>query len=523
VHTQVIIIGAGPTGLMAACQMARFNIDFIIIDTKPAPTHESRAMLVTARSMEIYQQMGIVDTVLQQGKVISKFSIYMNGREKAALETTQAGDGLTDFPNLQAFEQFKNEELLYEQLKTTGNDVLWRTSLVSFEQNEDFVLADLYDKSDPFRKIAVKASYLLACDGASSLVRQQLGMNFAGGTYQNKFFVADVQLNWQQPQNKLIASLSRINFCAFFPMYGNNNYRILGTLPESFACTDDVSFDDLKDVITANVKLPLDIENLNWFSVYKLHHRCIDQFRISRCFLLGDAAHIHSPAGGQGMNTGLQDAHNLAWKMAMVLQGVAGERLIDTYHTERYPFAQWLMKFTDNIFAFMTGRNRFIYLLRTYLLPYILRLVLSAKWITRRIFRVLSQVGYSYKKSPLSLQFIKQKLQFSAGDRCPYVMTAVDGKLQSVYHLLTEAKFHLLCIGGSLDSDYLPDHLKAYIKIVNLPLNESWQKLGVKTDLYLLIRPDNYIGLLTDEISPALITGYFDKFKATDLKAELKN
>lgn len=515
-HTQVIIIGAGPTGLMAACQLARFNIDFIIIDTKPAPTHESRAMLVTARSMEIYQQMGIVDIVLQQGNVISKFAIYMNGREKAALKTAEAGSGLTDFPNLQAFEQFKNEEMLYEQLKTTGHDVLWRTSFVSFEQNKDLVLANLYDKSDPFRKITVKASYILACDGASSIVRQQLGLNFAGGTYQNKFFVADVQLNWHQALNKLIASLSRANFCAFFPMYGDNNYRILGTLPESFASTDDVSFDDLKEVIANNIKLPLNIEKLNWFSVYKLHHRCIDKFRLNRCFLLGDAAHIHSPAGGQGMNTGLQDAHNLAWKLALVLQDTAGEKLLDTYHDERHPFAQWLMKFTDNIFAFMTGRNWVIYQLRAHLLPYILQFVLSKKWIARRIFRILSQIWYSYKKSPLSLQFIKQKLRFSAGDRCPYVMTEIDGKLQSIYHLLTEAKFHLLYIGGSLDSDYLPGHLKPYIKIVNLPLNEGWQKLGVKSDLYLLIRPDNYIGLMSDEISPALITGYFDMFKATN-------
>lgn len=512
-HTQVIIIGAGPTGLMAACQLARFNIDFIIIDTKPAPTHESRAMLVTARSMEIYQQMGIVDTVLQQGNVISKFAIYMKGREKAALQTSEAGYGLTDFPNLQAFEQFKNEELLYEQLKATGHDVLWRTSLVSFEQNDDLVFANIYNKSDPFRKIAVKASYLLACDGASSIVRQHLGLNFAGGTYQNKFFVADVQLNWQQPLNKLIASLSRSNFCVFFPMYGDNNYRILGTLPESFSGIDDVSFDDLKGVIAENIQLPLNVDKLNWFSVYKLHHRCVDSFRINRCFLLGDAAHIHSPAGGQGMNTSLQDAHNLAWKLALVLHGVAGEKLTDTYHTERYPFAQWLLKFTDNIFAFMTGRNWLIYLVRTYLMPHVLRLVLSKKWITRRMFRVLSQIWYSYKKSPLSRQFIKQNLKFNAGDRCPYVMTEIEGKPQSIYHLLTEAKFHLLCIGTNSDGSQVPDHLLPYIKIVNLPINEDWQKLGVKTGLYLLVRPDNYIGLLSDEISPALITGYFDTFK----------
>lgn len=512
-HTQVIIIGAGPTGLMAACQLARFNVDFIIIDTKPAPTHESRAMLVTARSMEIYQQMGLVDAVLQQGQMIGKFSIYMNGREKATLETVDAGNGLTDFPNLQAFEQFKNEELLYEQLKATGRDVLWRTSLVSFEQHEDHVVANLYDKSDPFRKISIKASYLLACDGSSSLVRQQLGLSFEGGTYQNKFFVADVQLNWQQPANKLIASLSRANFCAFFPMYGNNNYRILGTLPESFAGNENVSFDDLKDVINANVKLPLGIEKLNWFSVYKLHHRCVDKFRVNRCFLLGDAAHIHSPAGGQGMNTGLQDAHNLAWKLALVLQGVADDKLIDTYHDERYPFAQWLMKFTDKIFAFMTSCNWFLYQLRTYVMPNILRLILSTKWISKRIFRILSQIWYSYRKSPLSLQFIKQKLKFSAGDRCPYVMTEIDGKLQSIYHLLTEPKFHLLCIGSNEYDSQIPDHLTAYIKVVNLPLNESWGKLGVQSGLYLLIRPDNYIGLLSDEMSPALITGYFDTFK----------
>ena len=512
-HTQVIIIGAGPTGLMAACQLARFNVDFIIIDTKPAPTHESRAMLVTARSMEIYQQMGLADTVFEQGQVIGKFAIYMNGREKAVLETANAGNGLTDFPNLQAFEQFKNEELLYEQLKATGRDVLWRTSLVSFEQHDDHVVASLYDKSDPFRKISIQASYLLACDGSSSPVRQQLGLSFEGGTYQNKFFVADVKLSWLQPANKLIASLSRVNFCAFFPMYGNGNYRILGTLPEGFAGKENVSFDDLKDVITANIKLSLNIEKLNWFSVYKLHHRCVNSFRINRCFLLGDAAHIHSPAGGQGMNTGLQDAHNLAWKLALVLQGVVDDKLINTYHDERYPFAQWLMKFTDKIFAFMTSCNWFLYQLRTYVMPNILRLVLSTQCISKRIFRILSQIWYSYRKSPLSLQFIKQKLKFSAGDRCPYVMTTNEGKLQSIYHLLMEPKFHLLCIGSIGYDGLIPDHLINYIKVVNLPLNESWQKLGVQSGLYLLIRPDNYIGLLSDEISPGLISGYFDTFK----------
>ncbi|WP_162996303.1 FAD-dependent monooxygenase [Mucilaginibacter celer] len=512
-QTQVIIIGAGPTGLMAACQLARLNINFIIIDSKPAPVAESRAMLVTARSMEIYRQMGLADTVLKEGQVIDSFSIFMNGREKATLKTTNAGQGLTDFPNLQAFEQFKNEDLLYTDLKMLGHDVLWRTSLVSFAQNEDGLQARLYDKTDPFRDFFVEADYLLGCDGASSTVRQQLGLDFIGGTYQNKFFVADVNLNWLQPTNKLIASLSRQSFCAFFPMYGNGSYRILGTLPQHFMATEEIDFDDLKPVIHSTAKIPFNIETLNWFSVYKLHHRCVDEFKVGHCFLLGDAAHIHSPAGGQGMNTGLQDAYNLTWKLAMVLNKAAAEPLLNTYHDERYPFAQWLLRFTDNIFGFMTGQQWYVYYFRRCFIPIFLKWLLAAPFFSRRAFKTLSQIGYSYRKSRLSINCSSQKLKFKAGDRCPHILIDHDGHQQSLLSLLTETKFYLLCVGDIRQHDFLPAHLQGYINVINLPHAACWHKAGVKGKLFILLRPDQYIGLVSDEMNTALLSGYFNNFK----------
>jgi len=508
--TDIIIIGAGPTGLMAACQLARFGVDLIIIDAQGGTTPESRAMLVTARSMEIYQQMGLSDTVLVQGKYIRDLSIYINGKERVSFSMGKAGDGLTDFPYIQSFEQSRNESLLYEQLKKMDRDVLWRTELVDLEQSAEGVTVKLDDLVTK-KHLEVRAKYLIGCDGASSTVRQQLKCKFEGRTYENKFFVADTRIDWAQPAHQIVASPSRTNFCAFFPMYDKGSYRVLGTLPGSFYNKEDIAFQDIESVIRSTINIPLQFKTVNWFSVYKLHQRCVENFATDRCFLAGDAAHIHSPAGGQGMNTGLQDAYNLSWKLWMVLSGTAGGSLLKTYHAERYPFAKWLLMFTDRIFGFMTDSHVLFHLLRKHLIPFIFKILSISPRIKKRIFSTMSQIWYSYEDSPLSALHSKQSLTFKAGDRFPYVRINHKGEMISCYNLLTAAKFHLVCIGADSigDEDGIPETFVSLIQPINLPLEPGWLKLGVKKKLYILVRPDNYIGLISDRLDDDRLAKYF--------------
>ncbi len=242
----------------------------------------------------------------------------------------------------------------------------------------------------------------------------------------------------------------------------------------------------------------MEIENMNWFSVYKLHHRSVDTFKKGNVFLAGDAAHIHSPAGGQGMNTGLQDAYNLTWKMALVLKQIAGEKLLETYNEERLPFAKWLLKFTDRFFGIMTSSNIFISWVRNNILPTLLKFFFSRSFIRPIMFRTLSQIQWSYKACSISQNKSAQKLKFKAGDRLPFVLI----NNETVYKLLTEPAFHLLIIG-----DTKTVNTTEFVKPVTLDI-EAWKPFGVLKPLYILVRPDNYIGLIADEINDEILNTY---------------
>jgi len=355
-ETQVLIVGAGPTGLMAANQLQRFGINFIVIDPKSGPTIESRAIAVTARSMEVYQQLGLSNAVVENGSQMSAFNLFSDGKRKAEIKIGEIGKGMTDFPYLLAFEQSDNEKLLYENLKKQGNEVLWETEFVALKEHQTGIIVEAKKNNQTFE---IKAEYLIGCDGAKSPIRHQLNFNFHGGTYENKFFVADAIVNWKLSHDNLVIAPTNNNFCGFFPLKGDRYYRVLGTLPRAYFDKEDITFEDIESEIIKTMGVPLEFEKINWFSIYNLHHRCVDDFNSGRVYLAGDSAHIHSPAGGQGMNTGLQDSYNIAWKLAFVLKKYAKPELLKTYNEERLPFAQWLLKFTDKRFNIMTKCHLF--------------------------------------------------------------------------------------------------------------------------------------------------------------------
>ncbi len=476
---------------MAANQLARFGTDFIIIDQKDGPTKQSRAIAVTSRSLEIYQQMGLIDDILRDGQPIKSFSVYHEGKRQGEVVLGEIGHGLSEFNYFMGYEQSKNEELLYRNLRAQGKDVSWNTGFVSLSENEETIRVIALSGQE---EVTITASYLIACDGANSPVRHQLKMPFVGGTYENKFYVADTILKWNEGYERLSVFPGDKNFAGFFPMKGNSNYRIVGTLPVEYFTKDLITFEDIEQSIRETIKVPIKFEKVNWFSIYNLHHRRVENFTHGRVFLAGDAAHIHSPAGGQGMNTGLQDAYNLAWKMSFVLKGYLSPKILDTYTEERLPFAKWLMSFTDRGFNVLTSDNWLVSFLRKNIVLRIVGSVLRIKWIRPTIFKTVSQIWYSYADMSLSYTDTNQKLKFKAGDRLPYV-TDVDGN--SLYHHLTGPSFHLIHLTNTSSPEEMKignvPGVKYPIKKITLPITEAWKKLGVIRDLYILVRPDNYI------------------------------
>lgn len=507
--TDILIIGAGPTGLALACQLIRYGVDFVIIDTKDTTTPFSRAIGVQARTLEIYEQIGLADKLIALGKPAEKVRMIAGGEVRGEAVLKDIGAGMSAYPFMLVVEQGKHEKLLYDHIVAEGRKVHWNEHLTSFTHDDSGVAATIAN-ADGTERI-IKAKYLVGCDGAKSLVRHQLGLTFEGDTVDRLFYVADVQIDWEYPHDALQVCLATHTLTAFFPMVGDNRYRIVGTFPEGHDIDEgEILFEEIERQIEADTELRLDISHVNWFSVYKVHSRAVNAFSKGRCFVAGDAAHIHTPAGGQGMNTGIQDGYNLAWKLALACKSRAGEKLLDTYTEERLPNAQRLLRTTDRIFELGSSDEWFTSFVRTHIFPHVLGLALSFDAVKKMIFPLVSQIGISYRESSLSSDHADFKVK--AGDRMPWF--EVDGC--SVYNLLREPKFHLLLfLNGDPQVPPLPNELmgqwSGLADTSIIPFDDKVKVVfGTDEPFFALLRPDNYIGLISAEFSPDLIVKYLN-------------
>jgi len=338
VDTDVLIVGAGPTGLMLANQLGRRGVRTAIIDRHAGAAVETRALGVQARTLEIYAKLGLAARALELGKRGTGANIWADGRKMARVPLGEAGRGLTPYPFILILGQDDNERIMGERLPDWGLAVQWRTELTHLDQQADHVRATLRQPDGTLQEI--KARWVAGCDGAHSAVRELNRIEFPGAPYQHVFFVADTVATGSMVADEVNAYLWRDGFHLFFPMRGNDHWRVVGILPHVLRDKADVSFDDVIPSIEGEAGQDLSFSACSWFSTYRISHRAAVRFRDRRCFLLGDAAHIHSPVGAQGMNTGLQDAHNLAWKLALVTAGRADAALLDSYEGERLPIAQ---------------------------------------------------------------------------------------------------------------------------------------------------------------------------------------
>ena len=502
--TDVLIVGAGPTGLALTCQLIRYGVDFVIIDKKETTTPYSKAIGVQARTLEIYEQIGLADKLIAQGLIAEKARMFAGGKLRGEIEFNELGKGMSPYPYVLLVEQGKHEALVYDHIKRQGKDIRWQCELESFKQDADGVSATI--KTALGETETIKAKYLVGCDGSKSLVRHALGLTFEGSTFERLFYVADVQIEWAFGHDALQGCLMRNSLLAFFPMTGEKQYRIVGTFPQEFERDEgDVLYDEIEERIRLDAEIDFDITKVNWFSTYKVHTRHVNKFAIGRCFLAGDSAHIHTPAGAQGMNTGIQDSYNLAWKMALVLQGKANEKLLDSYNTERLENAHNLMETTDRFFNLVASPNPFFVFFRLYIFPYIANLAFNLNAVKRFVFPRISQIAINYRSSLLSKN--RGVFKVKAGDRMPYF----EVYNQSIYDRMHEAKFHLLVFGGDGFAT-VDDDLEELLDVRNLALTtEVAEIFGSDKPFIALLRPDNYIGLISNDISAAAVHTYLDK------------
>ena len=510
INTDVIIIGAGPTGLSLACQLVRYGIDFVVVEKNESFTRFSKAIGVQARTLEIYDQLGLAQAAIKEGEITEMVRLIEGGEVRGEIPLGDFGRDLSQFPYLLMLEQSKNEELLYKYLRAHGREVLWNTELESFSQDTNGVTAQIINCDGESQTVVGK--YLVGCDGASSPVRHGLGLTFEGSTFERLFYVADARVDWELSHKSLYVCLARDVFTAFFPMKGENRYRIVGTFPESKnAEQGEVLYEEIEQKIKDEAKLSLEISDVRWFSLYKVHSRRVNKFSNGRCFLAGDSAHIHSPAGAQGMNTGIGDAYNLAWKLALAIKGFAAESILDTYNEERLANAKRLLESTDRIFELAAGSNWLLALFRTTIFPTVAGYMTSIDAIRKRLFPLISQIGITYRDHTLSQHTSDESDDVKAGDRLPYFL--VNGK--SVFDQLKEPKFHMLVFSDgehdSLCEEFkreLGDVADCHVVPVDARVREIFEK---ENDFIVFLRPDNHIAFISSEISTNAARDYLNR------------
>jgi 2-polyprenyl-6-methoxyphenol hydroxylase-like FAD-dependent oxidoreductase len=503
--TDVIIVGAGPTGLALACQLIRHNIDFVIVDKKETTTPHSKAIGVHARTLEIYEQINLAEALIALGAKAEKARLVVGGKVRGEVDFSEFGKGMSAYPYVLLVEQGKHEKLLYDFIKEHSREVRWQTELETFAQTESGVTANI--KNAAGETETIEAKFLVGCDGAKSPVRHILGLTFEGSTFERVFYVADVQIDWDYVNDALMVFLMKNNLLAFFPMVGEKQWRIVGTFPEEFTKDEgEVLYDEIEEQIKKDSEVEIDITKVNWFSTYKVHTRHVNKFSKGRCFLAGDAAHIHTPAGAQGMNTGIQDGYNLAWKLAFVLKGEASLEILETYNQERLENAVNLLKTTDRFFNLVASPEPILSYLRIHVFPYVAGTAFSIDAVKKFVFPRISQIGINYRSSSLSAS--NGSFKVKAGDRLPFL--TVDGA--SLYEKLKAPKFHLLTFfdGKNKPSEFAGNN---FADVFEMPLYPNITEIfGASKTFSVLVRPDNYISLMTEDLAGEDVRNYLNKF-----------
>ncbi|HTI78008.1 MAG TPA: FAD-dependent monooxygenase [Mycobacterium sp.] len=520
----VLVVGAGPTGLTVANELARHGLAARIIDRAPEPATTSRALVVQPRTLEILDDIGVVDQAIAAGTSASSLTITFPDK---AVEVDFAGQltgpqNYTAYPEPRTLSQHDTERILTEQLATQGVKVERGRALTDLTQDGQTVTVSL--RAEDGSVETLRCRWVIGCDGAHSAVRKASGIPFSGSTYRDEFIMADAELDWKLPHGGLYGFPSPAGIFAAFSMPGENRYRIFGNFPPGpegpTAEYSEPTHEEFQAMVDERVPFPATVVKEYWVTRYRVHSRTVPRYREGRVFLVGDAAHVHSPAGAQGMNTGIQDAYNLGWKLALVEHGLADASLLDSYEAERHPVGVALLKTTDRLFSVFGGQNPVARLARGRVAPVLASRLLTRSWVRRRFIGLLAQLRIHYPDSPLSAEDGSGWRNAPApGDRAREADVTIDGGQGRLYDVF-RGTHHTVLLFTGLDDDARPavelcriaeqleqahpgmvtarvvsaeryaDHPAA----LGDPTRSAHRQYGVSAASAFVIRPDKYIG-----------------------------
>lgn len=501
----ILITGAGPTGLVLALYLTRLNIPVHIIDKAERHASTSRALAIHARTLELYRPLNLADEIVSLGHKVRATNIWSEGLCKGRVPIGDVGSGLTPYPFVLILSQDKHEAVLERRLNEMGVFVQRRRELAGFTDRGTHVEAQVKDTSAETGAIeTINAAYIIGCDGAHSAVRHLSGIEFEGDSYTQLFFVTDIEASGPTINGEAHVSFNQSDFMLLFAFDDVKSARIAGAIDQSNITknSEDITFDDLAPTIARNMRL--DVTKVNWFTTYRVHHRLAKAFRKGRAFLVGDAGHIHSPVGGQGMNTGIGDAINLAWKLAAVMNGNANDSLLATYEIERRAFASQLVQTTDWAFNSIVGNGYLVSLFRTWIIPYAAPFMARFERFRHRVFRGMSQTLINYRHSDLSAGNVGE---VQGGDRLPWAPVGDVDNFDSLGTIAWQVQVY------GQASDKLAEWCrKMKLQLSAFTWDDKYQSAGLMRDAAYLVRPDTYLAV----VEPSGLPDCFDEYFQTN-------
>jgi len=509
----VLIIGGGPTGMMLALELAMQNVTFRIVDKEPIRSDKSRALVVHPRSLELLNRHSIAHELIELGRLALGLRLFVNKKLVTEFELGDLGFDDTAFTSVLFISQADTERFLDKALSRYGKAVERPVTAEKLEQDESGVRVWL--KGADGVEEQVRCKYVVGCDGAHSVVRRAAELEFEGAAYSQDFVLADVHIEWDHPADCLTLFMAQ-GMLIGFPMSGGL-FRLVATRPSDLSNHDEPTLADFQDLFDRMAPGTGKLYDPVWISRFRLHHRATDHYRMGRLFLAGDAAHIHSPVGGQGMNTGMQDSVNLGWKLARVIRGEKDDSLLDSYDVERHKVGERLLRTTDRFFRLGATSNYFLSILRNTFVPWVLSWVASERSRRARIFRFISQLGIRYRNSPIVGTASTYRGPLRGGDRAPNeTIQGADGET-NLLELCIGPTHHLILFSGtgltatdgqSLEGTAVkflkanPDWVKVH-KILSAsspqssgyvdPEGKVHSRYGFTEPGYALVRPDGHV------------------------------
>jgi 2-polyprenyl-6-methoxyphenol hydroxylase-like FAD-dependent oxidoreductase len=494
----VLVVGAGPTGLTLAAQLLARGIHARVIDKGPGPATQSRALGIHARTLELLDTMGLADAFIDQGHRVRRLRWYAGQRNLCDLDLARNGSRYGFTLHLP---QSRTETLLRARVQELGGTIEQRVELVRLAERGAAVEATLRHAAG--RETQVSAGYVIGCDGAHSRVRHEIGIPFQGQPYPQDWLLADVALDGAGSDGAVHAFF-RPNGTPLvcIPMAGQRWRLVManagdrGGQPPTFA--------EIQELVLERAPRPIEVSDPQWLASFRCHLRSASSYRRGRVLLAGDAAHIHSPAGGQGMNTGMMDAHNLAWKLALVADGRAPDALLDTYGQERIPVASGVLEFTNKLVGLLTMQNRAKRVLRDTVIPVVSR----TPMVQRNTARKMSQLSVAYPRSPL-VEPGGHRRGPKPGDRFPDVDVRGEHGPARLHHLLGSGRHALIVSRADVRSALETAGIGRYADLLDMVDGDPGSG-------FALIRPDGILAARGSATDTHHVTDYLRRLSGRD-------